>query len=116
MNCPQCQTDNPADSRFCGKCGFPLTGVPLVTTARPAGAEKKLAAGICGILLGAFGVHKFILGYVLEGVIMAAVSVCTLFFLSFIPAIIGIIEGILYLTKSDEAFVTTYIVNKRKWF
>ena len=33
---------------------------------QPAGAEKKVAAGVCGILLGCFGVHKFILGYNLE--------------------------------------------------
>jgi hypothetical protein len=30
--------------------------------------------------------------------------------------IIGLIEGILYLTKSDEEFVSTYITNKRGWF
>jgi hypothetical protein len=28
----------------------------------------------------------------------------------------GVIEGILYLTKSDEDFVNTYITNKRGWF
>jgi TM2 domain-containing membrane protein YozV len=42
---------------------------------QPAGAEKKVAAGVCGILLGCFGVHKFILGYNLEGVIMLLASI-----------------------------------------
>jgi len=30
--------------------------------------------------------------------------------------IIGLIEGILYLTKSDEEFVATYITNQKTWF
>ena len=37
-------------------------------------------------------------------------------YLIFVPTIIGIIEGIIYLTKSDEEFVQTYIVNKKPWF
>ncbi|HEY5043452.1 MAG TPA: hypothetical protein VIK53_15785 [Verrucomicrobiae bacterium] len=28
----------------------------------------------------------------------------------------GLIEGIIYLTKSDEDFVATYITGKRGWF
>ncbi len=44
---------------------------------KPAGAEKKVAAGVCGILLGALGVHKFILGYTKEGLIMLLVSFLT---------------------------------------
>jgi hypothetical protein len=30
--------------------------------------------------------------------------------------IIGLIEGILYLTKSDDEFVATYVVGRRGWF
>lgn len=83
---------------------------------KPAGADKKIAAGTCGILLGALGVHKFILGYTKEGVIMLLVSLLTLFILSPIMSIIGLIEGILYLTKSDEEFVKTYVQAKKGWF
>jgi len=79
---------------------------------KPAGAEKKIAAGICGILIGGLGVHKFILGYTKEGIIQIVISVCT----CGIGGIIGFIEGIIYLTKSDEDFVNTYITNKRGWF
>jgi TM2 domain-containing membrane protein YozV len=73
--------------------------------------NKKLAAGILAILLGGLGIHKFILGYTKEGIIQ--------FFLSFLcglGALIGIIEGILYLTKSNEEFYQTYQVNKKGWF
>jgi TM2 domain-containing membrane protein YozV len=94
--------------------------------AQIPGAEKKLAAGLCGILIGSFGVHKFILGYQQEGIILLAVTVVAWIIamvtcglgvpLVFIPSIIGIVEGIIYLTKSDEDFVNTYIVNKKPWF
>ena len=79
-------------------------------------ASKKIAAGICGILLGAFGVHKFILGYTTEGVIMLLVSLLTCGFGAMVTSIIGLVEGIIYLTKSDEEFVSTYLVNKKGWF
>lgn len=86
----------------------------------PPDASKKLAAGICGILLGGFGVHKFILGYITEGLIMLLVSlvngVLTCGTTTGIMGIIGLIEGIIYLTKSDEEFVNTYVLNKKSWF
>lgn len=80
------------------------------------GADKKIVAGILGILLGAFGIHKFYLGYTKEGVIMLLVSVLTLGFGGFVMGVIGLIEGILYLTKPDAEFVATYITGKKGWF
>ncbi|MER3632367.1 MAG: hypothetical protein C4325_09545, partial [Blastocatellia bacterium] len=83
-------------------------------------------AGICGIVLGGLGVHKFILGYNQEGIILLAVWLVALIItmvtcglgtpLLFIPSIVGIIEGIIYLTKSDDEFYQTYILNKKRWF
>lgn len=77
---------------------------------------KKIAAGICGILLGALGIHKFILGYNTEGLIMLLVSLLTCGLVAPVMAIIGLIEGIIYLTKSDEEFHRTYIASKKGWF
>lgn len=78
-----------------------------------------MLAGILGIVLGAYGVHKFILGYKKEGIIMAVIGVVG-WFLCGIPTlvtwIVGIIEGIMYLTKSDEEFENTYIKNQKPWF
>lgn len=83
---------------------------------RTQGADKKLPAAICGILLGGFGIHKFILGYNTEGIIMLLVTVLTCGIGAMVTGVIGLIEGILYLTKSDEEFVRTYIQNKKGWF
>jgi len=80
------------------------------------GANKKIAAGICGILVGTFGVHKFILGYQTEGVIMLLVSLLSCGTLAIVMQIIGIVEGIMYLTKSDEEFVRTYVEGRKGWF
>jgi TM2 domain-containing membrane protein YozV len=80
------------------------------------GAEKKIPAGILGILLGALGIHKFYLGYNTEGIIMLVVTLVTCGFGGMVMGVIGIVEGILYLTKPDEEFVQTYVHNKKPWF
>jgi TM2 domain-containing membrane protein YozV len=88
----------------------------VMTDWKAMGGDKKMVAGILAILLGSLGVHKFILGYTTEGVIMLLVSVLSCGMLAVIPSVIGIIEGIMYLTKSDEEFVRTYIQSKKGWF
>jgi TM2 domain-containing membrane protein YozV len=65
--------------------------------------------------VGALGIHKFILGYTTEGIIMLAITFLTCGIGSMITGIIGLIEGITYLSMSDEAFVNTYINNKKGW-
>ncbi len=76
------------------------------------GENKKLLAGILGILFGSLGIHKFVLGYNKEGVIQIVISFVT----CGAAGIVGFIEGIIYLTKSDEDFYNTYQVGKRPWF
>ena len=66
--------------------------------------QKKLVAGILAILLGGFGIHKFYLGYITAGVVQLILS-----FLCGIGGIIGLIEGIIYLTKSDDEFEAVYV-------
>ncbi|NAS10666.1 NINE protein [Poritiphilus flavus] len=86
--------------------------------------NKKILAGILAIVLGWAGVHKFILGYTKEGFILLGFSLisyvlaCFIIgaFLAWIPPIIGLIEGIIYLTKSDEEFYNTYQAGKKPWF
>jgi TM2 domain-containing membrane protein YozV len=79
-------------------------------------ASAKIPAGICGILLGSLGIHKFILGYTGAGLIMLLVTLLTCFLASPIMHLIGLIEGIIYLTKSDEEFVNLYVDGRREWF
>jgi TM2 domain-containing membrane protein YozV len=116
---------NDETAQYCSTCQAPLSQVggyqPMQSVNQGAqgmsdykamGADKKIIAGICGILLGGFGVHKFILGYTTEGIIQIVITFVT----CGIGSIVGLVEGIIYLTKSDEEFVRTYIQNKKGWF
>ena len=80
---------------------------------RNSGIEcKKTTAGILGILLGAYGVHKFYLGYTNAGIIQLVLTIFT----CGIGGIVGLVEGIIYLTKSDEDFIEIYQVGEKQWF
>lgn len=98
--------------------------LPVASSGSNPRASNKIIAGIFGILLGCFGIHKFILGYTTAGLIMLLVSllapILTCFTFGFlgtaVMSIIGLIEGILYLCKSDDDFVRTYVDGRREWF
>ena len=117
--------------------GVPMVGSSLVLAASqgqlmgwnglpspPTFADRKVVAGIMGILFGQFGVHKFIIGNVGAGVAMLAITLVS-WVLSLViigifgvaaMSIIGLIEGIIYLTKSDEEFIVRYGINHKGWF
>jgi TM2 domain-containing membrane protein YozV len=78
--------------------------------------SKKVAAGVCGILLGSLGIHKFILGFNTAGLIMLLSTILTCGIAAGVFHVVGLIEGILYLTKNDEEFYRTYIVGRKEWF
>jgi len=77
--------------------------------------SKKVAAGVCGILLGSLGVHKFILGMNTAGLIMLLGTLLTCGIAAAVFHVIGLVEGILYLTKTDEEFYRVYIVGRKDW-
>ena len=88
----------------------PLPGLGLPPGALgAAGAKDKTVAGVLGIVLGAFGAHHWYLGnYALAGIYLGV----GLFTVGTLPAIAGIIEGIIYLTAPDDRFQRNY----HKWF
>ncbi len=134
VTCPNCQSQNPGNFQTCTNCGMSLSSFnqgpmqpgPGYGAQTLQGADKKIAAGICGILLGGLGIHKFVLGYQQEGLIylgmfaaafVIAIITCGIGSVLFlIPSVLGLVEGIIYLTKSDEEFVQTYVINKKPWF
>ena len=100
---------------------------PSAAPARPAAApnaayveeKDKTVAALLGIFLGGLGIHKFYLGYQNAGVIHLVIYLVGifLFFIGpFVISLIGFIEGIMYLTKSDEEFRNTYVLNRKEWF
>ena len=93
-----------------------MTQVPSQQTPAGSGGgqqeSKRTLAGILGIVLGWTGAHRFIMGDTTGGVIRLVISLVT----CGAGGIIGIIEGIMYLTKTDEQFYQEYMVNKKGWF
>ena len=83
-------------------------------------SNRKLAAGLLGVFLGSFGVHKFVLGYKNAGIIMLVVSlaggVVTCGVATAVMSVIGLIEGIIYLTKSTDEFREMYLDHQKEWF
>jgi TM2 domain-containing membrane protein YozV len=85
---------------------------------RLPGAEKKIVCGIIALIphTGIWGIHKFIQGNTGAGVARILITVLTCGIGGVVMWIISLIEGIIYLTMSDDQFVRTYILNKKGWF
>jgi TM2 domain-containing membrane protein YozV len=149
MACPHCRQPiamggvPPGSSFTCPSCrqlvqpgAFGYAGSPYAPPGAGGGyypgqvdyhafVSKKVAAGVCGILLGGLGVHKFILGFNQAGIIMLVVNLmcaitgaCLIIPIlgSMAMGIIGLVEGIIYLSKSDQEFFETYAIQRREWF
>ena len=84
--------------------GFPNNSPPV--------ESKRMVCGLLGILIGGFGIHRFILGDAVGGILRIVISLLTCGF----GSLIGFIEGIIYLTKTDADFIQTYQIQKRGWF
>jgi len=102
--CTDCGSIINARAEICPKCGVRQMATPNsfglgLTTA---GGRSRIAAALFAIILGGIGIHKFYLGRVGQGILYV------IFCWTFIPALIGLIEGIIYLTMSDQAFEMKY--------
>lgn len=106
----------PADMKYCSGCAKPVhktaascpyCGARLLAPsssplAGPSGARSRTLAIVLAVFLGGLGAHKFYLGQMMWGVIYLV------FCWTFIPAIVGLVEGILYAGMSDEKFAEQY--------
>jgi TM2 domain-containing membrane protein YozV len=110
MFCKQCGSEMENNATFCNQCGAPARQVS------GSSSSKRVGAGVFGILFGSLGIHKFYLGYNREGLIMLLVSILSCGIAASVFSVIGFIEGILYLTKSDEEFEEMYVRNYKGWF
>ncbi len=119
--CPNCGTNLEGDAKFCASCGYEISPKsinqerdqeynstdnaiePEIVRTPGKPIKERMVAGILAILLGGFGVHKFYLDDMNMGLIYL------LFCWTGIPQIIGLIEGVMYLTTTDEEFQERYV-------
>ena len=124
--CPGCGFPPLLERKFCQGCGEPTDPRQVlcvkcgVALAAAGGAKSKVLAGLLGIFLGSLGVHKFYLGYARAGAIMLAVALLGGIFtggvIFWMVGAVGVVEGIIYLTRSDADFERIYVAGRREWF
>lgn len=89
--CVECGSLIAEQAEICPKCG--------VRQSAPRSTDTdQVAAGILALLLGGLGAHKFYQGNVKLGVIYLC------FFWTGIPALLGIVEGILILVADEREY------------
>lgn len=129
--CPGCGKEIKSSYEHCPYCGTSLSGAAGQTVqaqniedetytkqsvSTKASSKSAVAAGVLAILLGSLGIHKFYLGYSTAGVTMLLVTLLTCGVGGVVMSIIGIVEGIIYLTKPEDCFYETYVINQKEWF
>lgn len=99
--CPECGSSIRVRAEICPKCGVRQ---PAMYSSEPTAfhGRNKLVAALFALILGGLGMHKFYLGRIGQGVLYL------LFCWTVIPALIGLVEGIVYLTMSEGEFAKRY--------
>ena len=98
--CTNCGQELKSNVKFCLNCGKEVNIESKITNINLQNQKSKIAAGILGIFLGAFGVHNFYLGYTGKAVGQLLLTVLSCGLLSFVSSVWGLIEGIMILTGS----------------
>ncbi len=92
MFCGKCGADI-GDAKFCPRCGSSSDpNVPPKYTK----TVNKIAYALIAIFIGGLGIHRFYAGKIVSGVIY--LLLCW----TGIPSLLGLIEGIIALTRDDD--------------
>ena len=103
--------------------GTDAKAIYVAVGSQAAGGKDKMVAGLLAIFLGGFGIHKFYLGFTGPGLVYLLVNTvgwAVTWIMLGIPnmalGVMALVEGIIYLTQSDEDFVQKYVIEKKQWF
>lgn len=96
--CRKCGTKIPENVQYCPNCG---AGINCQGNQK----KDKIVAGILAILLGGLGIHYFYMGKTTAGIITLILGLCS----CYIWGVVMLIQGILILTMTDEAFMAKYV-------
>lgn len=107
--CPECGEIILAKAEICPKCGcrqppmFSGKASELAQAFDQSFPKSRTTAVVLAIFLGGIGAHRFYLRKPVSGVFYA------LMVWTFIPGLLGFIEGIHYLTMSDAEFQARHV-------
>lgn len=97
--CSTCGAVIKKEAEICPECGV-RQGEPAADQS--TSDKDRVTAGVLALILGGLGAHKFYLRKHGQGILY-------LFFSwTLIPLLVGLVEGIIYLTKTDEEFQQRY--------
>ena len=132
VHCYSCGVAIRQEQVMCIKCGVRLDRIVRERTSRfddqrttPTPPTKfcpdRVVSTALAIVVGCLGIHKFYLGYRVEGFIMLSMTtIGTFMSQGFTPLIFMIsvswFEAINMMSRDDESFVVNYVKNRRPWF
>lgn len=105
--CDSCNAAIPLSAEFCTACGVIQSGAPPTSSIKIINQKNKTVAALLALFLGGLGIHKFYLQKTRMGIIYL------LFCWTFIPAVIGFIEGIILLVMDENSFMQKYCIKKK---
>lgn len=98
--CTNCGAELNEEQDICLKCGVKVNKNSGGNVNRDPNAKSKVAAGLLGIFLGAFGVHNFYLGYTGKAVGQLLMTILSCGILGIVSGVWGLVEGIMILSGS----------------
>ena len=107
--CTYCSRSLPDNAAFCPGCGAQVNTVPPYYNGSIYGTKSRIAAGVFGIVLGAFGVHNFYLGYTSSRA-AANYGPVPWDFVLCVRAIWGLVEGITILSSREYYDAQGYLL------
>ncbi len=124
--CPSCGVPPRKERHFCYNCGEAVQANQVICTncgvalAQVSGAKSKVAAGLLAIFLGGLGFTSSTWATPRKPSSCcwcpSSAASSPWVIASGIVGIIALVEGIIYLTKSDEEFEATYVEGHKGWF
>lgn len=90
MFCSACGKEIHETAKSCPFCGAQQKG--------GQGDKNRVTAALLALFLGGFGAHKFYMGHIGFGFLYL------IFFWTFIPALVALVEFIIYILETDESF------------
>jgi TM2 domain-containing membrane protein YozV len=103
--CPQCGAILRINAEMCTQCGVLQPGAKVRILPSGRSERNRIAAALMAIFLGTVGAHKFYIGDSTAG---KRYIVLSLMSLGIVPGILGILDGIHYVTMTDQEFAEEF--------